>query len=117
MLILVIVSAAPAQRSASTPRERTLLNGLKLLMFDAPGSDKVTLKVRIHAGSAFDPQGKEGLMRLLAANIFPNPEAKEFFTDQLGGSLEIISNYDFIQVNASSKPENMLNMLERSPGR
>ena len=111
VLIAVTAASAFSQPPSGTPREEKLLNGLKLIMFDAPASDKVTLKVRIHAGSAFDPQGKEGLMKLLAANIFPSPEAKEFFTD-LGGSLEIQSNYDYIQVNATSKPEGFLQMLE-----
>jgi len=81
-------------------------------MFDVRTADKVTLKVRIHAGSAFDPQGKEGLMKLLAANIFPNPEVKEFFAEQLGGSLDIQSNYDYIQVSATAKPESFLTMME-----
>jgi predicted Zn-dependent peptidase len=109
---LVALTAVSAfSQSSSTPREEKLLNGLKLIMFDAPASDKVTLKVRIHAGSAFDPQGKEGLMKLLAANIFPNPESKEFFAD-LGGSIEIQSNYDYIQVNVTSKPEGFLQALE-----
>ena len=116
ILITAVAHTAWAQTVTAVPREKTLLNGLKLLMFDAPTSDKVTLKVRLHAGSAFDPQGKEGLMRLLAANIFPEPTAKEFFSEQLGGSLEVISNYDFIQVNATSKPESMLNMLETVAG-
>jgi len=103
LLIALTAVSALSQSPSETPREEKLLNGLKLIMFDAPASDKVTLKVRVHAGSAFDPQGKEGLMKLLAANIFPNLEAKEFFTD-LGGGLEIQSNYDYIQVNATSKP-------------
>jgi predicted Zn-dependent peptidase len=81
-------------------------------MFDAPTTDKVTLKVRVHAGSAFDPQGKEGLMKLLAANIFPNPEAKEYFADQLGGSLDVVSNYDYIQINATSRPDKLASMIE-----
>ena len=109
--ILAVVVPAYAQ-SASAPKEEKLLNGLKLLMFDAPGSDKVTLKVRIHAGSAFDPQGKEGLMKLLAANVFPNPEAKEYFSEKLGGSLDVESNYDYVQVNATSSPENVVSMIE-----
>ena len=101
-----------AQSGTGSPKEEKLLNGLRLLMFDAPGTDKVTLKVRIHAGSAFDPQGKEGLMKLLAANVFPNPEAKEYFAEQLGGSLEVESNYDYIQINATSKPDKLVNMIE-----
>jgi hypothetical protein len=54
--------------------------------------NKVTLKVRIHSGSSFDPQGREGVMKILAENIFPTPESRDFFKDDLGGSLEIVSN-------------------------
>lgn len=99
-------------QTAASPRQEKLLNGLKLIMFDVPTSDKVTLKLRIHAGSAFDPQGKEGVMKLLAADIFPNPETKEYFADELDGSLNVESNYDFIQINASAKPDKLLTMLE-----
>ena len=114
-LVLSAVMLGPtsiAYSQSGSPREERLLNGLKLLMFDAPAVDKVTLKVRIHAGSAFDPQGKEGLMKLLAANVFPNPEAKEYFADQLGGSLDVESNYDYIQINATSRPDKLVSMIE-----
>ena len=37
-------------------------------MWSDARSDKVTVKIRVHAGSAFDPQGKEGAMQLLADN-------------------------------------------------
>lgn len=107
--------AAPAifsQTPASVPQQEKLLNGLKLLMWSDQKSDKVTMKIRIHAGSAFDPKGKEGVMKLLAADIFPNPETKEFFRDDLGGSLEVISNYDYIQINATAKADSFLTMLD-----
>jgi predicted Zn-dependent peptidase len=117
-IVIFIITAASSfvYTQSAAPREEKLLNGLKLIMFDAPSGDKVTLKVRIHAGSAFDPQGKEGLMKLLAANVFPNPEAKEYFADKLGGSLDVVSNYDYIQINASSKPENLVSMIETVAG-
>ena len=104
-IVIFIITAASSfvYTQSAAPREEKLLNGLKLLMFDAPSGDKVTLKVRIHAGSAFDPQGKKGLMKLLAANVFPNPEAKEYFADKLGGSLDVESNYDYIQINCIFK--------------
>ena len=85
--LLITLTAASAFSQSPSPREEKLLNGLKLIMFDAPASDKVTLKVRIHAGSAFDPQGKEGLMKLLAANIFPYAvgfQALVFLPDPFG---------------------------------
>ena len=92
------------------------MNGLKVLLFSDPQGDKVSVKVRIHAGSAFDPQGKEGLMKLLAANLFPNPETREYFVDELGGSLETEVTYDYIQVNASAKPDKFLTMVETLAG-
>jgi len=109
---VMLASFSIVYSQSASPREEKLLNGLKLLMFDAPSADKVTLKVRIHAGSAFDPQGKEGLMKLLAANVFPNPEAKEYFADQLGGGLDVTSNYDYIQINATSRPDKLISMIE-----
>lgn len=115
LIVLILFSlVAPAifSQSLSAPRQEKLLNGLKVLMWSDARADKVTVKIRVHAGSAFDPQGKEGVMQMLADNIFPNQVTRDFFTEDLGGSLEIVTNYDYIQVNASSKPENFLTMLE-----
>jgi len=95
-----------------TPRQEKLLNGLKTLVWSEPGAGKVAVKIRIHNGSAFDPQNKEGVMALLAEVLFPNENAKEFFREDLGGNLEIISNYDFIQINAAANSEQFLTMLE-----
>lgn len=112
VFVLAACLSTFSQSQSVLPKEEKLLNGLKLIMFDAQSSDKVTLKVRIHAGSAFDPQGKEGLMKLLAANVFPNPEAKEYFAEQLAGSLDVEANYDYIQITATSKPDKLVNMIE-----
>ncbi|HEV8592006.1 MAG TPA: pitrilysin family protein [Pyrinomonadaceae bacterium] len=104
-----LVGSAVAQKA---PRQEKLLNGLKILMWSEPAADKVSVKIRVHSGSAFDPQGKEGLMYLLAQNFFPNEPSREFFSEDLGGNLEIISNYDYIQINATSNPASMLQMLD-----
>ena len=116
LISLVAISAAytaAAQKPGSNiPRQEKLLNGMKLLMWNDPSAAKVTVSLRVHSGSAFDPQGKEGTVKLLAENIFPNEAAREFFVDDLGGSLEIVSNYDYIQIDASSNPSGLLTMLE-----
>lgn len=112
LFAIVLISSAFGQASLPVPKEEKLLNGLRVLMWGDEKADKVTVKIRIHSGSAFDPQGKEGLMQMLSDNLFPNEATREFFTDDLGGSLEVIANYDYIQVNASSKPESFLTMLE-----
>ncbi len=108
--MLLNVGIAGAQTGA--PKRENLLNGLKVLMWSVPTADRVSVRVRVHSGSAFDPQGKEGVMRLLADSLFPNEAARDFFAEDLGGSLDLVSNYDFIEVRASSRPEHFLTMLE-----
>lgn len=105
--------AAIAQTVGSgNPRQEKLLNGLKMLMWSDPRADRVEVRVRVHSGSAFDPQGKEGVMKLLVENIFPTQEARDFFKEDLGGALEITSGYDYLQINASAKPDQFLTLLE-----
>lgn len=97
----------------AAPQEEKLLNGLKLLAFRQKGADKISVKLRLHSGSSFDPQNKEGVMALLADILFPNQEqVKEFFTEELGGSFEIVSNYDYIQINATGDKDKLLPILE-----
>ncbi|MGD9628344.1 MAG: M16 family metallopeptidase [Pyrinomonadaceae bacterium] len=110
-LIFCAASIIAAQRPA-LPKQERLLNGLKVLMWPDASADKVTVKVRIHSGTAFDQQGKEGTMALLAESFFPNEASRDFFKDDLGGSLDITANYDYIQVNASARPDDFLTMLE-----
>src|SRR5690349_15285574 len=90
------------------PRESKLLNGTKLLVWSDSKSNKVTVKVRINSGSAFDPLGKEGVMQLLSNILFPAGTTKEFFTEDLNGSFEIITNYDYIQINTSGDADKFL---------
>jgi len=94
------------------PREEKLLNGLKLLIWNQPSAEKVNVKIRVHSGSAFDPQNKEGTMALLSDVFFPNETVREFFREDLSGSLEITSNFDFIQIDATAKSDQFLTMLE-----
>ncbi len=109
LLAPVIFSQAPEIKA---PREEKLLNGLKVLMWNDAAAEKVRISLRIHAGTSFDPQRKEGVMKLLAANIFPTPDAREFFVNELDGSLDVTSNYDYIQIDASSRRSDFLTMLE-----
>jgi hypothetical protein len=106
-------SAATAQKPGSpAPRQEKLLNGLKLLMWNDPTANKVSVRIRIHAGSAFDPQGKEGAMNMLAENLFPTPDVREFYRDDLGGSLDVVTTYDYIQINATATNDKLLTLLE-----
>ena len=112
LLSLIAPAVFPQRTDIRSPRQETLLNGLKVIMFSDPKSDKVSLKLRINSGSAFDPQGKEGVMKLLSDNIFPSDEARNLFAEDLGGSLSIDTNYDYVQINATARPDQFLTMLD-----
>ncbi len=114
ILVILFSLVAPAifSQTLAAPKQEKLLNGLKVLMWPDAKAEKVAIRIRVHSGSAFDPQGKEGVMQLLADNIFPNTASREFFVEDLGGSLEVVSNYDYIEISASSKPESFVTMLE-----
>lgn len=105
-------SFAQAAKLSTPARQEKLLNGMKLLVWTDAAAPKVTVKLRVHSGSAFDALGKEGTMALLADALFPTEATREFFTEDLGGSLEVSSNYDYIQVTATSSPDQFLTMLE-----
>lgn len=99
-------------QTAKPPRLEKLLNGMSVLIWNMPEAPKVTIKLRIHSGSAYDMQNKEGTMAMLADSLFPNQATKEFFTEDLGGSLEVFSNYDYIQINATANNEQFLTAME-----
>ena len=96
----------------SNPRPEKLLNNLKLLMWQDTGGSKVTVKLRVHSGAAFDTLGKEGTMAMLADALFPNETVKEFFRDDLNGSLAVESNYDYLQISATGDSDKVITILE-----
>lgn len=104
--------AAAAQTPTATPRQEKLLNGLKVLVFRTPAADKVSLKLRIHGGSAFDPQEKEGVMKLLSESFFQTEGSRTFFADELGGSFDVTCNYDYIQYEFTSRTGDFVTLIE-----
>lgn len=108
-LLFLCVNFTLAQKA---PRQEKLLNGMNLLVWQDTAAQKTTVKLRIHSGSAFDPLGKEGTTALVADILFPTDAAKEFFTEDLGGSLDVVSNYDYIQITATANNDQFLTMLE-----
>lgn len=117
LILFAANSLATAQAvKTGAPRQEKLLNNLKLLMWTEPAAEKVTIRLRVHSGAAFDTLGKEGTMALLADILFPNEASKEFFAEDLGGSLSVESNFDFIQINATGNTDQILTMLETIAG-
>ena len=111
LLATVLITVGQTVKTAP-PRQEKILNGLKLLMWSDSSAEKVSVKLRIHSGAAFDIQNKEGTMALLGDVLFPNEAVKEFFREDLGGSLEVVSNYDYIQINATGNADQILAILE-----
>jgi predicted Zn-dependent peptidase len=109
-VIAIIVGSSIDAQTVAKPRQEMLINGLKVLIWNQP-SETVTVTLRVHAGSSFDPQGKEGTMKMLAEAIFPSDDARQF--DDLGGNLEIVSNYDYIQLTSTvRKGDAYVNLIE-----
>lgn len=111
-IVVFLLFAAAAFGQSAQPRQEKLLNGLRILLWPDSSATSVNIRVRVHSGAAFDPQNKEGVMKMLAENIFPNDAAREYFRDDLGGSLEITTTYDYLEINAVGRPDSFLQMLE-----
>ena len=111
LLCLLIAQPSPAQASNQPEREQ-LLNGLRVLMWPQPGSSEVLLKLRINSGAAFDLSGKSGQMALLGDLLFPDPDTVEYFTDEMGGKLEVAVNYDSITITMLGKAAEFEQIIE-----
>ncbi|HEX8735208.1 MAG TPA: pitrilysin family protein [Pyrinomonadaceae bacterium] len=112
-LLLLMLFAANFSFAQTPPtKQEKLLNGLKVLIWNEPKAEKVSLRLRVHSGSAFDPKDKMGTMALLADILFPDEQTRRFFEEDLEGSLEVTSNYDYIQINATAKSDDFLTILE-----
>ncbi|MEZ5306815.1 MAG: insulinase family protein [Pyrinomonadaceae bacterium] len=111
--IMVSALCAFAQESIfSKPRTEKLLNGLTAHVWQDKKLEKVKLDVRVHSGAAFDPQGKEGLLKLLSEVMFPSDTAYGYFEDELGGSLKVAVTHDYLQISAEVSPDKFLDAVE-----
>jgi zinc protease len=110
---VILFSALPvsAQPTAQPEREQ-LLNGLRLLFFLKPGSPDVILKLRINSGAAFDLSGKSGQMALLGDLLFPDPATVDYFTDEMGGKLDVKVTYDSVTITMVGKADQLEHIVE-----
>ena len=104
ILLCFLSLALPLQaQTAAEPEREQLLNGLRLLIWPKPGSPDVILKLRINSGAAFDLSGKSGQMALLGDLLFPDPATVDFFTDEMGGKLDVSVTYDSTTITMVGK--------------
>jgi zinc protease len=102
LLLLLLVQPAHAQTTREPEREQ-LLNGLRLLIWTQPGSPELLVKLRINSGAAFDLAGRSGQMAMLGDLLFPDAATIDYFTDELGGKLDVSVNYDSMTITMVGK--------------
>src|SRR5678816_889075 len=116
--LLAFLLAQPAlSQTAKEPEREQLLNGLRLLFWIKPGSPDLILKLRINSGAAFDLAGKSGQMALLGDLLFPDAATVDYFTDEMGGKLDVSVNYDSLtitMVGKASELEQVISVLRNA---
>src|SRR5690349_21264563 len=111
-LCIGLLSASTFPQTTSQPEREELLNGLRLLFWLKPGSQDVILKLRINSGAAFDLAGKSGQMALLGDILFPDPATIDFFTDEMGGKLDVHVSYDSTTITMVGKAHEFEQIVE-----
>lgn len=109
--LLSLPSKSLAEQTAATRREQ-LLNGLNVIILTQPADPQVFLRLRIHSGAAFDLAGKEGLTSLLADLFFPDPNTRQYVSEELGGQLNVNTTYDYIEITLSGHAQDFERLAE-----
>ena len=102
-LLLVLLVQPVLSQMPKEPEREQLLNGLRVLVWSQPGSPELLVKLRINSGAAFDLAGKSGQMALLGDLLFPDAATVDFFTEELGGKLDVSVNYDSVTITMVGK--------------
>jgi zinc protease len=106
ILFSFLLAATCAYAFAQTrpePRGEQLLNGLRVQMWYRPADPNVMLKLRVHSGAIFDLAGKAGTMALLSDALFSDPATREYFTEELGGRVEVTTDYDALNITLTGR--------------
>src|SRR6267142_2744040 len=112
LLLIALMSPSTKAQSYPEPVREQLLNGLTVLFSQRPGDSNVLIKLRVHSGAAFDTTGKSGTMALLGDVLFPDPSTREYVSEQLGGKLEVTTDYDEIDITLSGKVSELERMID-----
>ncbi len=113
ILLCATLAAQPLRaQTSNAPEREQLLNGLRLLFWLKPGSPDVILKLRINSGAAFDLSGKSGQMALLGDLLFPDPATVDYFSDEMGGKLDVSVTYDSTTITMVGKADQLEHIVE-----
>ena len=116
-IVLLLALAAASQslihgQPTASPERFQLLNGLRVLLLSRPGDQEVLLKLRIHSGAAFDLAGKGGSMALLGDLLFPDPATREYFSEEMQGRLNVVTNHDSITITMQGRAREFEKIVE-----
>lgn len=95
--------AAPRALSIATPTERSLPNGLRVVVAERPGLPLVTTQLLVQTGSAADPAPLAGLAALTASTLDKGsakhsaPQVAQI-AESLGGSIETGASWHAMSV-------------------
>jgi zinc protease len=112
VLILLFCGVQASGQTAADPFRERLLNGLRILIWPRPGSQDLTIKLRLHSGAAFDLSGKAGGMCLLGDLLFPDPATLEYFTDEMSGKLDVDTDLDSITITMQGRAGELERIVE-----
>jgi zinc protease len=116
MVLLFALTAASQSliygQPTASPERIQLLNGLRVLLLSRPGDQDVFLKLRIHSGAAFDLAGKGGSMALLGDLLFPDPATREYFSEEMQGRLNVVTDHDSITVTIQGRAREFEKIVE-----
>lgn len=113
VLMFAMVSSNFGQDGSQVrPRSEKLLNDLDVLIWSTAGTDRVTVRLRIHNGAAYDPRGKAGTFALLGDILFPEEGVRDYFREDLEGDLTVEVTYDYVEVTGTARADEFLTVLE-----
>jgi zinc protease len=112
VLTLSVLWGLAVHALAQEPQRNQLLNGLRVVHLLKPGEQDVLIKLRIHSGAAFDLAGKEGTIALLGDILFPDPNVREYFTEEMQGRLNVKADYDAVTITMQGRASEFERMIE-----
>lgn len=112
LTLCLVLAANDASAQSLDAQKDQLLNGLRVVLLPRPGSPDVLIKLRIHSGAAFDLTGKSGQMALLGDMLFPDRATIEYFTEEMGGRLDVVVNYDSVTITMEGKASELERILD-----
>lgn len=107
----------PRETKVPQPVEKTLANGLRVIVVPKPGLPLVAARLMIKAGGAADPKGREGLAQMTATVLTKGTKtrtAQEIArgVEALGATLSAEAAWDSTSINISVMSSNLAKTLD-----